>query len=75
MEKLGATGDFPKGKLNEDDEGELRMAVMINLNENLVKIHFGKPVTWLGLPKKEAMDLGRTLIKNAERLRDEDGTT
>jgi hypothetical protein len=27
MKKLGATGRFPRGKLDQSDEGELRLAV------------------------------------------------
>lgn len=47
--KLGATGKFPLGKLNPEDEGELRMAVAADLINNRIVIEFGKPTQWLGL--------------------------
>jgi hypothetical protein len=64
--KLGSTGEFPRGKLNDDDEGALRLAV--TAHEGVVKIIFGKPVAWLGLPKKEALELAATIKKHADSL-------
>ena len=67
--KLGATGEFPYGKLNPDDEGQLRFAVAHKGN-NLV-IDFGKPVHWLGLPLKEAEEFIEILIKQINEIREE----
>lgn len=63
---LGATGKFPDGKLNQDDEGELRMAV--GVRDGNVILDFGKPVHWLGLPKEHALKLAEMLQKKAEEL-------
>lgn len=46
---LGATGQFPGGKVSPHDEGELKLAVAADLEKKVVMIHFGKSVTWLGL--------------------------
>ena len=53
-EKLGATGKFPRGKIYNDDEGELRLAVAADPANGVIKIYFGKPVAWIGLPVAEA---------------------
>jgi hypothetical protein len=63
--KLGATGRFPKGKLNADDEGELRMAV--THNEGNVEIHFGKPVAWIGIPPAQAIEFARAIMEHAHQ--------
>ncbi len=65
-EELGATGEFPDGKLNKDDEGELRMAV--GVSDGNVILDFGKPVHWLGLPKEHAIKLAKLLLEKAEEL-------
>jgi hypothetical protein len=40
--KLGATGDFPDGKLDQTDEGELALEVC-RLENGLVRIGLGPP--------------------------------
>ena len=62
---LGATGAFPEGVLNEDDEGELRMGVAYDPQSGLVNVNFGKPVAWLALPPENAVALAKTLLKHA----------
>lgn len=63
---LGATGTFPQGKLNEHDEGGIRLAV--GVKDGVVMIDFGTPVTWLGLPKAEAIALGQSILQRAQEL-------
>jgi hypothetical protein len=62
--KLGATGEFPDGKLNDHDEGELRFGVITDAEGN-VCMHFGKPVAWFGMPPAQAVELAQLLIKHA----------
>jgi len=66
--KLGATGSYPYGKLNDSDEGELRMAVAADHRDSVVKVMFGKPIAWLGLPSDVARDLAKMLIDKADEL-------
>ena len=61
---LGATGQFPRGKLHESDEGELRIGVTVN--QGTVIVAFGKEVAWLGLTPQIARDLADTLIARAD---------
>lgn len=65
-QKLGATGRFPEGKLNENDEGELRAGITIHKGKMV--INFGKPVTWLALSKKEVEALIELLSRRLPEL-------
>jgi hypothetical protein len=62
---LGATDNFPQGSLNEEDEGELKLGVAFDKIDGIVKLVFGKPVAWLGLPPAEAVQLGKMLMTSA----------
>ena len=66
--ELGATGDYPDGKLGDDDEGEVKIAITTDTDKQVVIIDFGTPVTWMGLPKEHALALGNTLIEHANDL-------
>ena len=66
MTDLGATNQFPEGKLSNHDEGEIRFAV-ITVNGKVV-IEFGQSVHWLGMTGEEAVKLGRLLIKRGRKL-------
>jgi hypothetical protein len=62
---FGATGDFPQGKLNDHDEGGLKIGVAYDKLDGIVRVEFGKPVAWLGLPPPEAIELGKLLLRHA----------
>jgi len=49
----GPTGYFPKGKLNDEDEGELQFSIAADKQRKVALINFGTPVKWVGLPKEE----------------------
>lgn len=66
--KLGATGNFPRGRASADDEGEIRMAVAVDHPNAIVRLQFGKPIAWLGLPSREARELAALLIAKADEL-------
>lgn len=68
FELLGATDKFPQGSLDETDEGEIRMAIAADATAGIVRIEFGKPVAWLGLPAREARELANLILKNADRI-------
>lgn len=57
---------FPRGKLNADDEGALQIGIA-TLDKTLI-INFGKPVEWIGLDKITAVALAETIKKRAEEL-------
>ena len=66
--KLGATQLYPEGKLNPDDEGELRFAVTTDLSNGVVVMQFGKAVKWLAVQKELAIAIGKSIIEHAEKL-------
>lgn len=63
----GATGDYPQGKLNADDEGGLRIA--IGVKDGAIMVDFGKPTAWIGLDPGTAEALANNLLKHAATLR------
>jgi len=65
---LGATGKFPRGKADEHDEGELRIAIATDHANAIVRIEFGTTVSWLGLPSAEARQLAALLNEKADEL-------
>ncbi len=65
--EFGASGKFPQGKLEDSDEGELRMGVAYDKLNGVVRVEFGKPVAWLGLPPPEARRLAQMLLDAASR--------
>lgn len=66
--KIGASGEFPEGKISKDDQGELRVVISADRKSKIVKIYFGKSVDWLGLPKHEALKWAKVIKEKAEEL-------
>jgi hypothetical protein len=66
--KLGPTGEFPHGKLSDDDEGEINVAISRHVapdGSQMVRFDFGKPVAWLSLPREQALALAAVIIQQA----------
>ena len=61
--KLGATGEFPEGKLTDSDEGEIKLAV--GASQGKVVIDFGTQVTWIGFTPKQARELAESIRKQS----------
>jgi hypothetical protein len=64
--KLGATGNYPRGQLKQDDEGEIRLAV--TTRDKTVIIDFGKPVAWIGLPAESAREFAAAIMRHADDI-------
>jgi hypothetical protein len=58
---------FPRGKLNADDEGALDMR--IGVRDKTVILDFGKPVVWLGLDYHTAMKLAGNIMMRAQEIK------
>jgi hypothetical protein len=67
--RLGATGREPYGKLTDDDEGEIRLAVAADRDTETVIIDFGKDVSWVGMRPEQAEAFGQLLIEKAKEAR------
>ena len=61
---IGATGEYPAGKMSPYDEGAIRLAVADDGRGN-VRIEFGKPVAWLAMPKEQAVEFALVILRNA----------
>jgi hypothetical protein len=66
--KIGATGQFPFGKMRPDDQGELAIAMGTDVKNGVVRMEFGKPVAWLALPASQARQLANLLLEKAAEL-------
>lgn len=64
--KIGPTGKFPEGKINDTDEGQL--VVGVKESDGEVYIAFGTPVAWLQLRAEDAKDFANTLIEVADKI-------
>ena len=67
----GPTGEFPNGRLNNYDDGELAIGVTADKENNVLIIDFNKEIGWLGLKPEEAYDLSRLLFQKAKELEGE----
>lgn len=67
LPQLGATGNFPQGKLTEHDEGEIRLAVGVSGGK--VVINFGKPTAWIGMDAKQARQLAESLRQHSYKVK------
>jgi hypothetical protein len=66
---LGATGEYPNGRLNDRDEGEIKIAIAADTANQVVLIDFGKPIVSLGLTGEQAADIAELLHAKALELR------
>jgi len=65
---LGATGEFPEGKIDDSDQGELALGIKVDHEKNVVIMNFGTRVVWVGIPKEQALEMGQSLIDKANEL-------
>ena len=65
---LGATGDFPEGKLNDKDEGGLTYAVGSDKRIGKVILTFGKPVAWMGMGRSDALQMADAIRWHATKI-------
>jgi len=63
---LGPTGDFPEGKVNDDDEGALVMGMTIM--DGVIVLHFGTQISWIGLDVNTARAIAAGLNVKADEL-------
>lgn len=60
---LGATGKFPEGKIDEHDEGEIKIGITVK--EETIIMNFGKNVNWVGFTKEQAKQIAASLLEKA----------
>lgn len=62
---LGATNRFPQGSLGPHDEGELRIAISDADSRGNIHIMFGKEISWLAMPREQAIRIVKGLLTKA----------
>lgn len=71
---LGPTNKFPKGKLNKNDEGQIKIAIGIDETkegDKTIVMNFGKPIAWIGFTAKDAYNLAQIFEKLADKIESE----
>src|ERR1035437_6674299 len=65
-EQKKCSGMYPNGKLNDNDNGQL--AIALTTEKGNVKIQFAGPVTWLAMPPEQALLLAESIIEKVNEL-------
>lgn len=58
--------NFPRGKISDDDEGELTLR--IGVTDKTVIIDFGKDIKWIGYDKAGAIEFAELILKHARSI-------
>lgn len=61
---LGGTGHFPDGKINDADEGELKM--LCTVRDGVLRLDFNKDICFLGFDPESAKRLAQRFITYVE---------
>jgi len=64
--KLGPTGHYPRGPLNEYDEGEIKIAIG-HTEDATVFMDFGTRIRWIAMGPEQARELAEMLSRSADR--------
>jgi hypothetical protein len=62
-------GEFPRGRVNAQDEGALAMTVGHDPQKKTVFLAFAQPTSWIGFGPQQAMDLAASLVEHARACR------
>lgn len=65
--------EWPEGRLNGDDDGQLSVAIAVDLRKKVLVIDFGMPVAWIGMSAANARELITLLDKHAKTLEEASG--
>jgi len=60
---------YPHGKISDDDQGNLRIAVAADRKHNVVRIEFFKDIRWLALDVETAEQFIRTLEAKVDEIK------
>lgn len=63
-----AQRSWSEGRTGPSDDGDLAFAIGSDPATGLVRVDFGKPVEWIGMPAQQAVELAQALIKHARAV-------
>lgn len=67
--EAGPTLKYPRGRLCENDEGEIQIKIAGDPTTRTVIIDFGKPVAFIGFTPEQAHEIAACLIENANKCK------
>lgn len=67
--------EYPKGKLNPNDEGTLAFGIAVDPRKKIMILNFNKPVSWIGLYLLDAKRLHAKLGEKVKELEDLEKST
>jgi hypothetical protein len=59
---------YPKGRINEEDDGEMMYGIALNHETNRLMIRFSKPTLWIGLDTDSAMQLVTAIAQGLTKM-------
>ena len=68
-EKVGPTGNFPDGKINEGDRGEIKIQVGCDHVRGLVVVNFGAAVAWIAMSPEDCDNLAALLVEKGRAIK------
>jgi len=63
-----ARRNYSEGRVGPHDEGDLAFAIAVDPQRKIIIIDFGKPVDWIGMPLREAVQLREMLTEKIKEL-------
>ncbi len=60
---------YPHGRMGAEDDGELSYMLSTDQKHGTIVVRFGKPVEWIGLDLKAAVELRDNLTERIMALR------
>jgi hypothetical protein len=63
IDQPGPTGDHPRGKIAEDDEGALNCVV--SHGQGVVRVDFGKTLAWFAMDPDHAVAFASAIMAHA----------
>ena len=67
LAEVGPTGQFPEGKIDKSDDGEIKIAV--GVQDGKIVMEFGAPIEWIGFTPEQGQEIGMLLIKRSAQAR------
>jgi hypothetical protein len=65
---------YSKGKISDDDEGDVMIAIAVDTKRQVVRIRFNEPVLWMAMEKNSVIAFANKLLEKANQLNDEQQT-
>jgi hypothetical protein len=66
VKKIGPTKQYPHGKLNPEDRGEL--AVGVRVEKGMIVVDFGTDLSWVALTPESAIEFATVLLAKANAM-------